>query len=182
MAGEQTTTTGPGGTRREGGGASSGEDKVSIGGRVQAVVDRLDKAADEHRANLGSKEQRGDARRARLRLTRIDPWSVMKMTFLLSIAVGVVAFVAVAVVWAVLSAAGLFESINQIVRTMLGSEAASGFDVEDYFGMSRILGITVVIAALDVVLVTVLATLGAFLYNLAAALLGGVDVTLVEDR
>ena len=39
------------------------------------------------------------------------------------------------------------------------------------------LGFTTLIAVVDVVLVTAIATLGAFLYNLSASLLGGLEVT-----
>ena len=43
-------------------------------------------------------------------------------------------------------------------------------------------GFTVLVAAIDVVLLTAIATLGAFLYNMSAALLGGLEVTLAEDE
>jgi len=121
------------------------------------------------------------ARRARLRLTHIDPWSVMKMAFLLSVAVGVVTVVAVAVVWGVLGVAGVWESINKTVVDVVGGDTADTFDIRDYLGTSRVMGFTMIVAVVDVVLITALATLGAFLYNLAAALLGGLEVTLAED-
>ncbi len=122
-------------------------------------------------------------RRARLRLTRIDPWSVMKTAFLLSVALGVVTFVATFMVWSVLDAAGVWESINSAVASIVeGDNNASTFDVRDYVGMSRVLGFTLVVSMLDVVLMTAIATLTVFLYNLAAALLGGIEVTLTEDE
>jgi hypothetical protein len=121
-------------------------------------------------------------RKARLRMTHVDPWSVMKVSFLLSIAFGIVTVVAVALVWSVLGAAGVWESINDTVRDVIGSGSASNFDIQTYFGTSRVLGFTMVVAAVDVVLITAIATLGAFLYNLAAALLGGLEVTLAEDE
>jgi hypothetical protein len=43
------------------------------------------------------------------------------------------------------------------------------------------MGVTMLISAIDVVIITALATLGAFIYNMAAALLGGVEITLAED-
>lgn len=121
-------------------------------------------------------------RRARLRLTRIDPWSVMKTAFLLSIALGIVAVVSVFMVWSVLGAAGVWDSINSAVRDILGGESSDVFDIKDYVGTSRVLGFTMLVAVIDVVLLTAIATLGAFLYNMAAALLGGVEVTLAEDQ
>ena len=121
-------------------------------------------------------------RRARLRLTRIDPWTVMKTSFLLSIAFAVVTVVSVAMVWQVLGAAGVWDSINSTVQEGIGGEDIASFQVQDYVGTSRVLGFTMLVAAIDVVLITATATLSAFLYNMAAALLGGVEVTLAEDQ
>lgn len=120
-------------------------------------------------------------RKARLRLMRIDPWSVMKTAFLLSVALGITLFVAVAVLWSVLDAAGVFTAVGDLVRDLTQSDTSGGVDIESYTALSRVLGFTTLIAVVDVVLVTALATLGAFLYNLSASLLGGLEVTLAED-
>ncbi len=155
--------------------------------RIQA---KLANAADEHRANARADAKpavrkaspRKGPRRARLRLTRVDPWSVMKTAFLLSIAFGLVTVVSVFMVWSVLGAAGVWDSINQTVQNILGGDGAGDFDVQNYVGVSRVMGFTMLVAVIDVVLITAIATLGAFLYNMAAALLGGIEVTLTEDR
>ena len=155
--------------------------------RIQA---KLSDAADEHRANARADNKpaqrtapgRKPPRRARLRLTRIDPWSVMKTAFLLSIALGVVTVVSVLMVWSVLGAAGVWDSINLTVQNILGGERAGDFDIENYLGTSRVLGFTMLVAVIDVVLLTAIGTVGAFLHNMAAALLGGIEVTLAEDN
>ena len=127
----------------------------------------------------------GEARRtrkARLRLSRLDPWSVMKTSFLFSIAAGIVLVVAVYAVWVVLSTSGLFGSVNGIVAAVLSSPGdTTPFRVEDYLSTQRVTGAAAVIAVVDVLLFTALATLGSFLYNLAATMLGGLEVTLAED-
>jgi Transmembrane domain of unknown function (DUF3566) len=123
----------------------------------------------------------GRVRKARLRLLRIDPWSVMKTAFLLSVALGITVFVAVAVLWSVLDAAGVFSAVGDLIRDLTSSETGTGFELENYTALSRVLGFTTLIAVVDVVLVTALATLGAFLYNLSASLLGGLELTLAED-
>ena len=117
-------------------------------------------------------------RKAQLRLVQLDAWSVMKTAFLLSIAFGIVTIVAVAIVWSVLGAAGVWDSLNTTVQTVMGND----FRVQDYIGTGRVLGFTMLVSAVDVVLLTAIATLGAFLYNLAATLLGGIEVTLAEDN
>lgn len=157
----------------------------------ERISSKLSKAADEHRANAApeatkatkaaTKAGRRPPRRARLRLTRIDPWSVMKTSFLLAIAFAVVTVVSVFIIWSVLSAAGVWDSINDTVRDVVGGEDAATWDVEQYVGMSRVMGFTMLVAVVDVILITAIATLGAFLYNMAAALLGGVELTLAED-
>jgi hypothetical protein len=107
---------------------------------------------------------------------------VMKTAFLLSIAIGIVTVVAVAVVWSVLDAAGVWTSINKTVSDVLGGDSATTFDVRNYVGTSRVMGFTMIVAVVDVVLITAISTLAAFIYNLAAALLGGLEVTLAEDQ
>ena len=158
---------------------------------TERISAKLSTAADEHRANANPESKPAakkaaaggrPPRRARLRLTRIDPWSVMKTAFLLSIAFGVVTVVSVFMVWSVLNAAGVWDSINQTVQDIVGGQDASTFDVQNYVGTSRVLGFTMLVAVIDVILLTAIATLGAFLYNMAAALLGGIEVTLAEDE
>ena len=121
-------------------------------------------------------------RKARLRLARIDPWSVMKTTFLFSIAFGVMMVVATFALWSVLAGSGALESLNTLINTLISSEqTGTTFKIEDYLGVQRILGFSVVVAAIDVVIITAVATLFAFLYNLSAVVMGGLEVTLAED-
>jgi hypothetical protein len=134
------------------------------------------------RNGAGAAPRPRGTRRARLRLVHVDPWSIMKTAFLLSIAFGIVTVVAVAVVWSVLGAAGVWDSINKAVSDVIGNQSTTTFDVKNYVGTSRVLGFTMIVAVVDVILITAIATLGAFLYNLAAALLGGLEVTLAEDE
>lgn len=119
-------------------------------------------------------------RQASLKLVRVDPWSVTKVTFALTVALMIVAVVAVTILWIVLSFAGVWDQINSSVTAVL-SDNSSSFDITQYLGFGRIVGLTLVISAINVVITTAVATIGAYLYNLAAQLLGGVDITLAED-
>lgn len=120
-------------------------------------------------------------RKARLRLARIDPWSVMKTTFLFAIAFGIMLIVIVYVLWSVIAGSGALESVNEFMTTLIGDQAGGEFRVESFINGSRILGFAAVLAAIDVVIITTVSTLFAFLYNLAATIMGGLEVTLAED-
>lgn len=121
-------------------------------------------------------------RKARLRVAKADPWSVMKVSFLLSIALGICTVVAAAVLWMVMDAMGVFSTVGGTISEATGSSDGSGFDLQSFLSLPRVLLFTAVIAVIDVVLATALATLGAFIYNLSAGFVGGVEVTLAEDE
>ncbi|GAA3079321.1 putative outer membrane lipoprotein [Kribbella aluminosa] len=124
---------------------------------------------------------RPQTRKARLRMSRIDPWSVMKTAFLLAIAFGIVTWVAVFIIWSAIGAAGVFDNINSTVREVLGTPTGEPFRVENYINTGKVMGFTTLLACADVLIITALATLGSFLYNIAAALLGGLEVTLASE-
>ncbi|WP_432545599.1 DUF3566 domain-containing protein [Kineococcus sp. SYSU DK004] len=118
-------------------------------------------------------------RRVRLTLARVDPWSVTKLSFLLSVAVGIALVVATGVVWAVLDGMGVFSDLDGLLRDVVGDEV--DLNLLDYVGFGRVISLATVIAVVDVVLLTALSTLAAFLYNVCAALVGGLHVTLSDD-
>ncbi|MDJ1131642.1 DUF3566 domain-containing protein [Streptomyces iconiensis] len=121
-------------------------------------------------------------RKARLRVAKADPWSVMKVGFLLSVALGLCTVVAVAVLWMVMDAMGVFSTIGGTVSEATSADGSGGFDLESFLSMPRVLLFTSLIAVINVVLATALATLGAFIYNLSAGFVGGVELTLAEDE
>ncbi|GAA4408878.1 hypothetical protein GCM10023168_26820 [Fodinibacter luteus] len=120
------------------------------------------------------------ARRVRLTVSRIDPWSMMKISFLLSVALGIAGVVMVFVLWTILAGMGVFDQINGIVGQVV-QDGQQRFDIMDFVGLGRVLSLSIVIAVIDVILVTAIATLAAFLYNVSSALVGGVQLTLTDD-
>ncbi|KOG13188.1 DUF3566 domain-containing protein [Streptomyces viridochromogenes] len=121
-------------------------------------------------------------RKARLRVAKADPWSVMKVSFLLSIALGICTIVASAVLWMVMDAMGVFSTVGGTISEATGSNESNGFDLQSFLSLPHVLTFTSIIAVIDVVLATALATLGAFIYNLSAGFVGGVELTLAEDE
>jgi hypothetical protein len=88
----------------------------------------------------------------------------------------------VTVLWMVLDAMGVFAAVGDTISEATGSESSAGFDLESFLSLSNVIAFTAVIAVIDVVLATALATLGAFVYNLSAGFVGGVELTLAEDE
>ncbi|ULR51935.1 DUF3566 domain-containing protein [Streptomyces deccanensis] len=121
-------------------------------------------------------------RKARLRVSKADPWSVMKVSFLLSIALGICTVVAAAVLWMVMNAMGVFSTVGATISEATGSNESNGFDLQAFLSLPNVLIFTTIIAVIDVVLATALATLGAFIYNLSAGFVGGIELTLAEDE
>ncbi|MFB7125240.1 hypothetical protein DR950_25070 [Kitasatospora xanthocidica] len=123
----------------------------------------------------------GRTRKARLRVTKVDPWSVMKVSFLLSLAVGIIIIVAAAVLWMTLDSLGVFDSLTKTLKDVTGSDSSGGLNLMDYVGFGKVMTFTTLIAVVDVVLLTALSTLSAFIYNAAAGFTGGVELTLAEE-
>lgn len=121
-------------------------------------------------------------RKARLRLARIDPWSVMKTVFLFSVAFGIMGWVAVYALWQIMAVSGLFDAINSSVMGVISSpNNTEGWRIEDYFSANKVLGFAAFVGVVNAIITTALGTLGAFLYNLSANILGGLELTLAED-
>ena len=123
---------------------------------------------------------RATARRVKLTVSRVDPWSVMKMSFLVSVAIGIAGVILMAVLWLILSGMGVFADINRTVDNVVGN-SGSKFDLMDYIGFGRVVSLSIVIGVIDVILMTAIATLGAFLYNVCSSLVGGLQLTLTDD-
>jgi hypothetical protein len=121
-------------------------------------------------------------RRARLKIANVDPWSVMKVSFLFSVAVAVMGLVAVTLLWALLDMMGVFTTVGNTVDDVTGGPASGGFDVQAFFSLSRVLGFTTIIALVDIVLLTALATVAAYLYNVTTDFVGGIEITLAEEE
>lgn len=114
-------------------------------------------------------------RKARLFVTHLDPWSVAKSAFMLGLTLGGVTIVATIGLWLMLSAAGVFEAITGVISDASGSSASVNF-----LSLGRLIGLSMVVSAAEIVLVSVLATLFAVLYNLSVGFTGGVEVTLTD--
>ena len=103
---------------------------------------------------------RRPTRKARLRIARFDPWSVMKPSFLFSIAAGIILFIAVWVVWGIISLSGALDQAQEALTALVGSSSGSGLELSNYVSQWRVLGFTAIVAVLNVVFITAVCTLG----------------------
>jgi Transmembrane domain of unknown function (DUF3566) len=134
-------------------------------------------------AQLSGKGIRPDGtelRDAQLVLSRIEPWSVMKFSFMASLVGFVILFVAVAVLYFFFSALGVFSSIEHTIQLVTASGGSAGSNAASWFSAGTVLGYTMLAGAIDVILITALSTVGAVIYNAVSHVAGGVEITLRE--
>jgi hypothetical protein len=116
-------------------------------------------------------------RRANLQIKRFDPWSVLKLSLVLGVALFFVWLVAVGALYAVLDGMGVWDKVNGISTDLLqGSETSN----TPLISAGRVFGVAAIVGAINIVLFSALATVGAFVYNVSADLAGGLEVTLAE--
>jgi hypothetical protein len=167
--------------------AASGQATATVAGSGSVAAAsvgaaRVNEAVRAARNTVSGAAARGP-RRARLNLKRIDPWSVMKFAFAVSVVLFIVVVVATSVLYLSLDAMGVWQEVNKSLQSLVnasgGTEAAAtggGFRITAW----GVIGTSMLIGAVNVVLFTALATLGAFIYNVCADLVGGVELTLAE--
>jgi Transmembrane domain of unknown function (DUF3566) len=130
----------------------------------------------------GTQVRKPARRQAMLTLARVEPWSVMKFSFVASVVAFIILFVAVAVLYMILAALGVFDSLQHTVSSITGAQGSSGTDISHYYSASVVLGYTAMLGALNIVLITAMSTVGSVIYNLIAKTVGGIEVTLRETE
>ncbi|PMD04902.1 hypothetical protein CJ199_10490 [Brevibacterium paucivorans] len=118
-------------------------------------------------------------RSVNLTVASVDLWSVSKMALLLSVALGIATIVAFIILWLVMQATGTLESIRGTMGEIAGPESAE--EMLKLLGFGPVVSFAVILAVVNVVLMTALATLFGFLYNIGAKMVGGFRLTLVDD-
>ena len=114
--------------------------------------------------------------RASMQIRRIDPWSTLKVSLILSVALFFVWMIAVAFLYLVLGGMGVWSKLNSNVGDLLNNSGGSA----ELVSSGTIFGGAFLIGLVNIVLLTAAATIGAFIYNLTTDLIGGVEVTLAD--
>lgn len=136
-------------------------------------------AGEKKRADVKIKDVEVDLpKRVDLVLAKIDPWSVLKLGFLLSVAFAIVTVIATIILWLVLDGMDVFGAIENFLKE-LGAD--SFLSMMDYLRLPKVISYSTVFSILNVVLFTAISTLLALLYNLLASLVGGVRIALMDE-
>jgi Transmembrane domain of unknown function (DUF3566) len=123
-----------------------------------------------------SRRTRGPVR-ASMQIRRIDPWSTLKVSLLLSVSLFFVWMIAVAFLYLVLGGMGVWSKLNSNVGDLLNNTSGSSGEL---VSSGTIFGGAVLIGLVNIVLLTAMATIAAFVYNLTTDLVGGIEVTLAD--
>src|ERR1035438_7809822 len=137
-------------------GGARGDDAAPV---APEVVDVADAVVASHQLAAGA---------------RVEPWSVMKLSFVVSLVAFVILFVAVIVLYGVLSGLGVFDSLQRVVSSVTSSQTSTGVNAAKWWSASRVLSYTALLGSLNIVLITAMSTIGAVVYNLTSRLGGGV--------
>jgi hypothetical protein len=128
---------------------------------------------------LQRKSQRATAtKQVRLKLVYIDFWSAVKLSFLVSLCIGIVEIVATFLLWIVLNSTGIFTSLTKILVDILGDPT---FSVLDSFSLVKVMLFTAVVAVLSVVVGTALGAIASLVYNMSVRMTGGLLVGFTNN-
>ena len=152
----------------------------AVGGAAAGLASSVTSAWQRRGSARKIQTRKSTKRQAMLTLARVEPWSVMKFSFVASVVAFIILFVAVAVLYMVLSALGVFDSLQHTVSSITSSQSSTGTNISHWFSASLILGYTAMLGALNIVLITAMSTVGSVIYNLIAKTIGGIEVTLRE--
>jgi hypothetical protein len=128
--------------------------------------------------SVAEKLQRKDVRQStsrqvRLKLVYIDVWSLVKLSFLVWVCLGIVLLVASILIWVVLYSTGVFDELDQTLRDIL---VQPEFAITNSFGLGQVALFAAIIGLLNTIVGTALGAIGGFLYNLSVRLTGGLLV------
>jgi hypothetical protein len=112
------------------------------------------------------------AKQVRLKLVYIDFWSALKLSFLISLCLGIALVVATFLIWVILNSTSVFASLDAMLQDIIGQN----FSLSETIGLPQVMMFTLIVALLNVVSGTVLGAVAALLYNLSVRVTGGLLV------
>ncbi|HWU45320.1 MAG TPA: DUF3566 domain-containing protein [Humibacter sp.] len=122
--------------------------------------------------------RRPSSKQVRLKLVYIDFWSSVKLAFLVGLCIGIIGVVGMFLIWTVLNQTGIFNDVNSLFKDIAG---AGGSDLKSVLGLAPVMSFSLVVAVLDIIVVTALGAVFALLYNLSVKITGGLLVGFTNN-
>jgi hypothetical protein len=112
-------------------------------------------------------------KQVRLKLVYVDFWSVLKLSFLISVCLGIVLIIASILIWVLLDSLHVFSSLDSTLQEILDQPT---FQIESSASLVQVAGFAFIVAILNVVVGTALGAIATLLYNFSVRLTGGLLV------
>ncbi|MCI6574105.1 MAG: DUF3566 domain-containing protein [Arcanobacterium sp.] len=134
--------------------------------------------ASQEKKPVASAKRSMGIRRVKMTISRVDPWSALKVSFLVSVALGIMIVVASVVLWLLFDAMHVWSGINDLLVTLNNEQLLK---LGQFLQFGRIIPFSVVVAVVEIVLMTALGTVMALIFNVIAMLVGGVHITVTDE-
>jgi len=119
-----------------------------------------------------------EVKQVRLKLVHIDYVSALKLSFLLGLAQLIIVVLGTFLIYLVFVQTGLFSTANNVAGEVLGKNV---FDINSILSMGRAVGTGLAIGLVNMIVITVLGAIAAWLYNMAAKVVGGLSVGFTNN-
>lgn len=127
---------------------------------------------------LAKKSTRKTAsKQVRLKLVYVDFWSSVKLAFLVAVCFAIVTIVATFLTYTVLVQTEVLTKVDALYATVAGESA----DLAAILSIGNVMGFAVVVAVLNMVVITALGAIYAVLYNLSVKITGGLLVGFTNN-
>lgn len=129
----------------------------------------------EEKSRIGRKENLEQPDTVRITVSAVDPWSVVKIGFLLSVATSLMIIIFTVLVWTLLDVTHVWANIDSVLASVGQSQFTK---IMEFVHLDRVLAFSMLIGVLNVIMMTALSAVLAFIYNISAGLIGGFKITL----
>jgi Transmembrane domain of unknown function (DUF3566) len=142
------------------------------------------------RAPAQARLPRRGVRRTRVEVRRVGPLSVLKFSLLFYFCVFLVIYLALAIIWAILSASGVIDSLEQLLGTIFPSgkglsptqQVSTGRPQPIAIDTGQVFTWLFFAGCVGVAVWSLINVFVAVMYNLISDIVGGVEVTLADRR
>ncbi len=129
-------------------------------------------------AQSAAKKQAVGIRQIKMTISKVDPLAALKLGFLISVVIGFMIVIAMAIIWFVLDGIHVFAEMQGLLETL---NSAQLLEMMQYLEFGRWMSFAVIVAILDIVLMTALSAVAALVYNIISALVGGLRITVTDE-